>query len=70
MSNVSSSLEGTVKFFSDKGFGFITENLTKAEYFVHITGVNNGETLNEDDKVSFDLIDGRKGKNAVNVTLI
>jgi len=63
-------MNGRVKFFNEaKGFGFIKEDGTENEHFVHISGINE-ETLKEDDEVSFELIDGRKGKNAVNVTLI
>ena len=61
---------GKVKFFNEtKGFGFIKENDSDKEHFVHISGVNEG-TLNEDDEVSFELVEGRKGLNAVNVTLV
>jgi cold shock protein len=61
--------KGTVKFFdSTKGFGFITEAGTSAEYFVHVTGLN--EDIKENDEVEFDLVDGKKGKNAVNVTVV
>ena len=61
---------GTVKFFKqDKGFGFIKETGTENEYFVHISGVN-GDTLNQDDEVEFDLVEGKKGLNAVDVTLV
>ena len=65
-------LKGTVKFWStQKAFGFLTETLTGKEYFVHISGINNGETLNENDEVTFDLAEGRKpGLIAVNVTLL
>jgi CspA family cold shock protein len=62
--------EGTVKFFNEtKGFGFIRDNADGKEYFVHITGVKE-TTLNENDEVSFELIEGKKGLNAVNVTLL
>ena len=64
------SKEGTVKFFNEtKGFGFIRDNADGKEYFVHITGVKE-TTLNENDEVSFDLVEGKKGLNAVNVTLL
>ena len=57
---------GTVKFFNDsKGFGFIKETNSDQEYFVHVSGLLN--EIKENDQVSFDLQDGRKGKNAVNV---
>lgn len=59
-------LKGTVKFFNDaKGFGFIKENETKQEYFVHATGLI--DTVYENDEVSFELTDGKKGKIATNV---
>jgi len=62
--------QGKVKFFNEtKGFGFIKENGTGTEYFVHISGVKES-TLKEDDEVSFDLVEGKKGLNAVNVTLV
>ena len=62
--------QGKVKFFNEtKAFGFIKENETGKEYFVHISGVNEG-VLNEDDEVEFDLVEGKKGLNAVNVTLL
>jgi len=62
--------EGIVKFFNEtKGFGFIKENDSEKEHFVHISGVNES-TLNEDDEVTFELEEGRKGLNAVNVTLV
>jgi len=65
------SLEGKVKFFNEtKGFGFIKETKTGKEYFVHISGVKGGDTLNQDDDVSFDLVEGKKGPNCTNVELI
>jgi CspA family cold shock protein len=66
---MSEKSEGTVKFFnSQKGFGFIKDKNTANEYFVHVTGCL--ETINENDEVEFDLKDGPKGKNAINVKLI
>jgi len=63
-------MQGKVKFFnSQKGFGFIKEEDSEKEHFVHISGVNES-TLNEDDEVTFDLVEGKKGLNAVNVTLV
>jgi len=63
-------MTGTVKFFNEaKGFGFIKEDNSEKEHFVHISGVNE-DTLNEGDEVSFELVDGRKGLNAVSVTRI
>ena len=64
------SKTGKVKFFNEtKGFGFIKENDSENEHFVHISGVNES-TLNEDDEVTFELVEGKKGLNAVNVTLV
>jgi CspA family cold shock protein len=60
--------KGTVKFFNDlKGFGFIKETNSDQEYFVHVSGLVN--EITENDEVTFDLEEGRKGLNAVNVTL-
>jgi cold shock protein len=60
--------KGTVKFFNDsKGFGFIKEEGTNKEYFVHVSGLN--DQIRENDIVTFDLQDGKKGLNAVNVKL-
>jgi len=61
---------GKVKFFnSERGFGFVSCNETGTEYFVHVSGIKES-TLNEDDEVTFNLIEGKKGQNAVDVTLI
>ncbi|WP_404800991.1 cold-shock protein [Aquipluma nitroreducens] len=60
--------KGTVKFFNEsKGFGFITDGESRNEYFVHVSGLN--DQIRENDEVTFDLQDGRKGLNAVNVRL-
>jgi cold shock protein len=57
---------GTVKFFNDsKGFGFIKETNSGQEYFVHVSGLT--DEIRENDEVTFDLQEGRKGLNAVNV---
>ena len=61
--------KGTVKFFNEeKGYGFIKEDETGKEYFVHVSGLN--DKVAQDDKVSFDLEQGKKGINAVNVKVI
>lgn len=60
--------KGTVKFFNEsKGFGFITDVESRTEYFVHVSGLN--DQVRENDEVTFDLQEGRKGLNAVNVKL-
>lgn len=59
---------GTVKFFNDsKGYGFIKDTATDQEYFVHVSGLI--DEVKENDEVTFDLKEGRKGLNAVNVKL-
>jgi CspA family cold shock protein len=62
-------LQGTVKFFNDsKGFGFITEDDSNKEHFVHISGLI--DEVKEGDAVEFELKEGKKGLNAVNVKTI
>ena len=61
--------KGTVKFFNDaKGFGFITENYSQTEHFVHATGLV--DEIREGDEVEFELEQGKKGLNAVQVRVI
>lgn len=61
--------EGTVKFFNvTKGFGFITPNDGSQDVFVHISDLA-GE-IRENDKVSYEVRNGKKGLNAVNVTVL
>lgn len=58
--------EGTVKFFnSSKGFGFITPANGDADIFVHVSALNSD--IYENDKVTYEVQDGKKGLNAVNV---
>lgn len=57
---------GTVKFFNEaKGFGFIVDNSSKEEIFVHVSGLI--DKIREGDTVSYDTERGKKGMNAVNV---
>ena len=59
--------KGKVKFFNDKrGFGFIISDSDKKEIFVHISNVE-GETLKENDVVSYEIGESKKGPCAVNV---
>ena len=61
--------KGTVKFFNDtKGFGFIVEEGSGNEYFVHVTGLV--DEIREGDDVEFELKEGKKGLNAVDVKVI
>ena len=57
---------GTVKFFNEsKGFGFVIEDDSKTEYFMHVSGLI--DEVQEGDTVEFELAEGKKGLNAVNV---
>ncbi len=61
--------EGTVKFFNEtKGFGFITPAGGGQDIFVHVSGLK--DQIRENDKVSFEVQNGKKGLNAVNVKKI
>ena len=61
--------KGTVKLFNEsKGFGFTTEDGSKTDYFVHISGLV--DEIREGDAVEFDLKEGKKGLNAVSVSVI
>ncbi|ABQ04279.1 cold shock domain-containing protein [Flavobacterium sp. MMLR14_040] len=61
---------GTVKFFNEsKGYGFITDEETGKDIFVHASGIN-AEELREGDRVSYEEEEGRKGKVAAKVAVI
>lgn len=61
--------EGTVKFFNEeKGFGFITPSNGGDDVFVHTTGLN--QRVRENDQVTYEVEQGKKGLNAVNVSRI
>ena len=66
--NITIMNKGTVKFYNGfKGFGFIKDANSDKEYFVHSTGLI--DNIKENDEVTFDLQEGKKGLNAVNVKL-
>lgn len=63
-------MNGTVKWFnSTKGFGFITDDSTGEDVFVHFSGIatDGFKTLEDGQKVSFDTTEGKRGLQAVNV---
>lgn len=60
---------GVVKFFNDtKGFGFIKSDDGGEDIFVHSSGLKS--PIHENDKVQFELQEGKRGMNAVNVTIV
>jgi CspA family cold shock protein len=67
---VANMATGTVKWFNDsKGFGFITPDDGSEDLFAHFSAINmNGfKTLKEGEKVSFEVVQGPKGKQASNI---
>lgn len=63
-------MTGTVKFFNDsKGFGFITNDETGKDIFVHVSNLK-GVQLRQGDSVEYTEEEGRKGKVAANVQVI
>jgi cold shock protein len=59
---------GTVKFFNEsKGFGFVVDNSSKEEIFVHVSGLI--DNIREGDTVTFNTERGKKGMNAVDVKI-
>lgn len=64
---------GTVKFFDNaKGFGFITIDGTEKDVFVHFTAIlsDGYKSLNDGDRVEFEIVTGDRGEQAANVTVI
>ena len=65
--------QGTVKWFNrTKGFGFIEQEDGGKDVFVHHSGINASgfKSLNEGDRVTFDIEEGQKGPAAANVTVV
>ncbi|WP_346985874.1 cold shock domain-containing protein [Chryseobacterium sp. POE27] len=61
--------QGTVKFYNEaKGFGFISPANGGGDIFVHSTGLNS-RSIRENDMVTYDVEQGKKGLNAINVKL-
>ena len=66
---MSTMKKGTVKFFNNaKGFGFIQEEGSNEDIFVHQSGLI--DDIRENDEVSFETAEGKKGINAINVKLV
>ena len=64
--------QGTVKWFNPtKGYGFITDETDNSEVFVHFSGINSEgyKTLEDGQKVTFEITEGNRGLQAVNVTI-
>ncbi len=60
---------GKVKFFNEsKGYGFIKDDESDDEIFVHATGLV--DQIDKDDKVEFEVTEGKKGLNAINVKVV
>jgi len=63
-------MQGKVKFFnSSKGYGFIIDDETGEDVFVHVTSLN-GLKINEGDKVEYVIEEGERGKTASNIQLV
>jgi len=63
-------MQGKVKFFnSSKGYGFIVDDETGEDVFVHVTSLN-GLKINEGDKVEYVIEEGERGKTASNIQLV
>lgn len=63
-----SKLKGSVKFYNNaRGYGFITNNETGEDVFTHATGLI--DQINENDQVTFEVTEGKKGLAAINVEI-
>jgi cold shock protein len=60
---------GIIKFFNEtKGFGFVKDNGTDQEFFVHVSGLK--QPVKQNDEVEFEVSEGKKGLMAINVKVI
>lgn len=66
--------KGKIKWFNiGKGYGFVTDEETGKDTFVHFSGIKNGRTytgLDAGDEVEFEIVEGKKGPQAENVVLV
>lgn len=70
---MSETFSGTVKWFNnEKGYGFIQKEDSGEDLFVHFSAINaeGHKSLNEGQSVTFEVGDGRKGPQALNVTVV
>ena len=66
-----SQLTGEVKFFNEiKGFGFIRPDNGGEDIFVHVTALDGLQSLADQQRVTFEVEDGRRGPQAINVKVI
>lgn len=66
MSNVRKN--GTVKFYNEsKGYGFVIDDQSGDDIFVHANGLKSGVTVKQDDRISYEVETTKKGLNAINV---
>jgi len=72
--SVIGSKQGSVKWFNDsRGYGFVTEDASEKDFFVHfssIVGQEGRKTLREDDRVAFDTVKTDRGFAATNVSVV
>lgn len=60
--------KGTVKFYNkEKSFGFIIDDESGDEIFVHKSGIKPGVSLSQDQRVSYNIEQGKRGLNATSV---
>ncbi|ADU91017.1 cold-shock protein [Taylorella equigenitalis] len=70
VSSNSNRVTGTVKWFNDtKGFGFVTPEGSNEDLFIHFSSIQmeGFKTLKENQKISFEITEGPKGKQAINI---
>lgn len=61
---------GRVKFYSEKGFGFITDDETEKDIFFHFSSFPKGTIINEGDSVEYEIEEAEKGPKAVKIVIL